>query len=156
METHASRSECKIKGYIQTFASIKTKSLLAGRIDEGLCPGWYRWSTQTVSCGLTSRQRRRNARPAVLKGKAALGPVFFQEACPECPGQGRGRQGPGRFIHCCAFSPPLLSVAPPRLSLAFTQSEFDVGLLETRQPIAWPLGCSATNQASLLPVSNYF
>lgn len=104
METHASRSECKIKGYIQTFASIK-RSLLAGRIDEGLCPGWYRWSTQTVSCGLTSRQRRRNARPAVLKGKAALGPVFFQEACPECPGQGRGRQGPG-LSFTAALSPP--------------------------------------------------
>lgn len=71
------------------------------------------------------------------------------------PRTGKGKARPWAFHSLLRFL-PLLSVAPPRLSLAFTQSEFDVGLLETRQPIAWPLGSSATNQASLLPVSNYF
>lgn len=71
------------------------------------------------------------------------------------PRTGKGKAGPWAFHSPLRFL-PLLSEAPPRLSLAFTQSEFDVGLLETRQPIAWPLRSSATNQASLLPVSNYF
>lgn len=109
------------KGNIQTSASIKRKvSFLASRVDAGLCPGWHRWSTQAVSCGLTSRHRLRNARPAVFRARQQHGDRFvfyfiFPGSMPRVTdGEGEGRAMGVSFT--ASLSPPPLLGSPSTFS----------------------------------------
>lgn len=76
-----------------------------------------------------------DCRPLRFEGKAET-QLFSQEALLEVHRNGaRGRPGDRRFIPRFSFSYPSLRVDSLRLFLC----KFDVGLLDTRQPIAWLL-----------------